>query len=61
MMGTLDEMLYLRKTKRKGGKTLKLKSLKINTVYPGHGKPFPMELFIENHQKRMRRRIECRN
>jgi hydroxyacylglutathione hydrolase len=26
----------------------KLKSLKINTVYPGHGKPFPMELFIKN-------------
>jgi len=25
----------------------KLKSLKINTVYPGHGKPFPMELFIK--------------
>lgn len=24
----------------------KLKSLEINTVYPGHGKPFPMELFI---------------
>jgi len=24
-----------------------LKSLEINTVYPGHGKPFPMELFIE--------------
>jgi len=27
----------------------KLKSLKINTVYPGHGKPFPMELFMKNH------------
>jgi len=26
----------------------KLKSFKINTVYPGHGKPFPMELFITN-------------
>jgi glyoxylase-like metal-dependent hydrolase (beta-lactamase superfamily II) len=25
----------------------KLKSLKINTVYPGHGKPFPMALFIK--------------
>jgi len=25
----------------------KLKSLKINTVYPGHGKPFPMETFIK--------------
>jgi len=27
----------------------KLKSRKINTVYPGHGKPFPMELFMKNH------------
>ena len=26
----------------------KLKSLEINTVYPGHGKPFPMELFTKN-------------
>ena len=26
----------------------KLKSLKINTVYPGHGKTFPLELFIKN-------------
>jgi len=25
----------------------KLKKLKINTVYPGHGKPFPMETFIK--------------
>jgi hydroxyacylglutathione hydrolase len=25
----------------------KLKRLKINTVYPGHGKPFPIELFIK--------------
>jgi hydroxyacylglutathione hydrolase len=24
----------------------KLKSLRINTVYPGHGQPFPMELFM---------------
>jgi glyoxylase-like metal-dependent hydrolase (beta-lactamase superfamily II) len=24
----------------------KLRSLQINTVYPGHGKPFPMELFL---------------
>jgi len=24
----------------------KLKSLKINTVYPGHGKPFPMNSFL---------------
>ena len=33
----------------------KLKSLQINTVYPGHGQPFPMELFMErartNHGK----------
>jgi len=28
----------------------KLKKLKINTVYPGHGKPFPMELFIKNNR-----------
>ena len=27
----------------------RLKSLNIHTVYPGHGKPFPMELFIKNH------------
>jgi hydroxyacylglutathione hydrolase len=27
----------------------RLKSLKIHTVYPGHGKPFPMELFIKNN------------
>ena len=26
----------------------KLKQLKINTVYPGHGKPFQMEQFIKN-------------
>ena len=25
----------------------KLKSLKINTVYPGHGKPFPMSSFTK--------------
>ncbi|MDY6864415.1 MAG: MBL fold metallo-hydrolase [Halobacteriota archaeon] len=25
----------------------KMKSLEINTVYPGHGKPFPMELFMK--------------
>ncbi len=30
----------------------KLKSLEINTVYPGHGKPFPMERFIKNHRKK---------
>jgi len=28
----------------------KLKILKINIVYPGHGKPFPMELFMKNHR-----------
>jgi len=28
----------------------KLKSLEINTVYPGHGKPFPMRPFIKNHR-----------
>ncbi len=28
-----------------------LAGLEINTVCPGHGKPFPMELFIKNHQK----------
>jgi glyoxylase-like metal-dependent hydrolase (beta-lactamase superfamily II) len=28
----------------------KLKSFKINTVYPGHGKPFPMEQFIKNNR-----------
>ena len=26
----------------------KLKSLEIETVYPGHGKPFPLELFVKN-------------
>ncbi len=26
----------------------RLKSLDIDTVYPGHGKPFPMELFLRN-------------
>lgn len=25
----------------------RLKKLKMNTVYPRHGKPFPMELFIK--------------
>ena len=29
----------------------KLKKLGVKTVYPGHGKPFPMEHFIKNHQK----------
>jgi glyoxylase-like metal-dependent hydrolase (beta-lactamase superfamily II) len=28
----------------------KLKSLEINTVYPGHGRSFPMEQFIKNNQ-----------
>ncbi len=28
----------------------KLKSLKINTVYPGHGKPFPMDTLIKNNK-----------
>lgn len=28
----------------------KLKNLKINTVYPGHGKPFLMERFTEYHR-----------
>ncbi|MCL5997542.1 MAG: MBL fold metallo-hydrolase [Chloroflexi bacterium] len=28
----------------------KLKGLRINTVYPGHGKPFPMASFIKNHR-----------
>jgi len=27
----------------------KLKRLQINTVYPGHGHPFPMELFMKTH------------
>jgi len=27
----------------------KLKSLEINTVYPGHGKPFPMDMFIKKY------------
>jgi len=29
----------------------KLKKLKINTVYPGHGKPFPMELFMKQSKQ----------
>jgi hydroxyacylglutathione hydrolase len=28
----------------------KLKKLSINTVYPGHGKPFPMELFLKDNR-----------
>ncbi|MDH5447380.1 MAG: MBL fold metallo-hydrolase, partial [Candidatus Bathyarchaeota archaeon] len=27
----------------------KLKRLQINSVYPGHGQPFPMELFMKTH------------
>jgi hydroxyacylglutathione hydrolase len=27
----------------------KLKGLKISTVYPGHGEPFPMETFLQKH------------
>lgn len=27
----------------------KLKSFKINTVFPGHGQPFPMDLFMKTH------------
>jgi glyoxylase-like metal-dependent hydrolase (beta-lactamase superfamily II) len=30
----------------------KLRHLEINTVYPGHGQPFPMEQFIENNPER---------
>jgi hydroxyacylglutathione hydrolase len=29
----------------------KLRCLEIHTVYPGHGRPFPMELFIGSHQE----------
>jgi glyoxylase-like metal-dependent hydrolase (beta-lactamase superfamily II) len=32
----------------------KLKGYKINTVYPGHGKSFPMDQFMENHLKKLR-------
>lgn len=28
----------------------KLKKLKANAVYPGHGKPFPMDVFMKNHR-----------
>jgi len=31
------------------GSVEKLKSLQINTVYPGHGQPFSMELFMKTH------------
>lgn len=29
----------------------KLKNFKINTVYPGHGEPFPMEVFLKSYKK----------
>jgi len=29
----------------------KLKKLRVKTVYPGHGKPFPMEQFMKQFQK----------
>jgi len=29
----------------------KLKSFEINTVYPGHGKPFPIDLLMKNHRQ----------
>ena len=29
----------------------KLKSLKIDTVYPGHGKPFPIRVYINNNRQ----------
>ena len=29
----------------------RLKNLKISTVYPGHGKPFPMEQFMKQFQQ----------
>jgi len=28
----------------------KLNKLSIKTVYPGHGKSFPMEIFIKNNR-----------
>ena len=28
----------------------RLKSLEIDTIYPGHGKPFPMEQFLKHHK-----------
>lgn len=28
----------------------KLKNLKISTVFPGHGQPFPMDQFVKTHQ-----------
>lgn len=32
----------------------KLRGLEIHTVYPGHGRPFPMELFLNNYQTTQR-------
>lgn len=29
----------------------KLRGLEIHTIYPGHGRPFPMETFMRNHQQ----------
>ena len=29
----------------------KLKKLRVKTVYPGHGKPFPMEQFMKQFQQ----------
>lgn len=39
----------------------KLKSLKINTVYPGHGKPFAMELFTAMNSKQLQKRDRFEN
>ncbi len=33
----------------------KLKSLKVSTVYPGHGKPFPMEKFMKQFKQNVHR------
>jgi hypothetical protein len=29
----------------------RLRDFEIHTVYPGHGKPFPMEEFLKDHEK----------
>ena len=39
----------------------RLKTLKISTVYPGHGKPFPMEEFIKHHRKGDKDGNKCLN
>jgi len=31
----------------------KLKKLRVKTVYPGHGKPFPMEQFMKQFLDKM--------